>query len=99
VPMTPPILTNEGVSNYLRVLEGKVGLPDHRNMAIFELADKFTLTRTFILTSRLAACQTGNFLFIYFHASRRLVSEEESEAMKRWEDTQNAFKPYIRPIS
>ena len=60
MPMTPPILTNEGVSNYLQGLEGKAGIPDHGNMAIFQLADKFTLSG-FKVTSRLAVC-AGRFL-------------------------------------
>ena len=86
MPMTPPILTNEGVNNYLRVLERKVGIPDHRNMAIFQLANKFTFTRTF--TSRLAVfCMDRflltelGFLLISFHAgaSRRLTEEGSDE--------------------
>ena len=73
--MTPPILTNEGVIDYLRVLEGKVGIPDHHNMAIFQLADKFTLTKTF--TFRLVVCRTE----IVFHAgaSRKLIFREEDD--------------------
>ena len=74
--MTPPILTNEGVSNYLQVLEGMADIPDHHNMAIFQLADKFTLS----VTSRVAVCQC-KFLLIDCHAgaSRILISKEERE--------------------
>ena len=60
---------------------GKGGIPDHRDMAIFQLADKFTLTKTD--TSRLAV-----WLFlIVFHAgaSRNLILQEgrrQFEAMK-----------------
>ena len=65
MPMTPPILTNEGVGNYLRVLERKVGIPDHGDMTIFQLADKFTLTKTG--TSRLDVW----FFLIAFHVDVR----------------------------
>ena len=75
MPMTPPILTDKSVSNYLRVGgEVQVGIPDHRNMAIFQLANKFTFARMSTSdTSRLAV-----WFLLIFHgrASRRLVSEE-----------------------
>jgi hypothetical protein len=99
--MTPPILTNKGVSNHLWVLKGKFGKPDHRNMAIFQLADKFTLTRTF--TSRLAVCclPVGRFLLI-FHAggSRRLISEEGASRVmkKRWEESEDTDEASIYAV-
>jgi hypothetical protein len=56
---------------------GEVGIPDHRNMAIFQLADKFTFTMTFTADTSRLAVWFGFLLIFHAQASRRLVSEEE----------------------
>ena len=78
--MAPPTLRNKIVSGFFTSVErsGLVGIPDHRNMAIFQLADKITFTMTFTSdTSRVALW----FLSI-FHAGYQRKEEGNKNGEK-----------------
>ena len=81
---------DKGVSDYECWRKGRI--PDHRNMAIFQLTDKFTFSRTVTSdTSRLAV----RFLSIFHAGVSRRLADEGGTKIRRCLILETSIRLYI----